>query len=91
MQQFRIVLVFILVSTFVMSAFSKVSEAEAEKAKQQEEDRLCAIYTKKLDMYKKTMRSDPFALDSYDNYKEKQDKYCLSAEQNTTEQNQTVQ
>ena len=91
MQQFRLMLVFILLSTFAMSGFSKASEDEAAKAKQQEADRLCAMYTKKLDMYKKTMRSDPFALDSYDNYKEKKEKYCLSAEQNTTEQNQTVQ
>ena len=91
MQQFRIVLVFILVSTFAMSGFFKASEEEAEKVKQQEQDRLCAIYTKKLDMYKKSMRDDPFALSTYDNYKKRQDKYCLSAEQNTTEQNQTVQ
>jgi hypothetical protein len=79
MKPLIIVLTMMIFSSFAVSGFFKSDEEQKEKDTQKEKARLCSIYTKKTEKYKETMRDDDFALHTYDNYKKRQDKYCLDS------------
>jgi len=74
-----------LVSTFLMADMGGWSqETEEEKAQKVEQERLCKVYTGKVEDYKKTMRDDELAQATLNNYVRLQTKYCATSENNTT-------
>ena len=69
-----------LVSTFAFSGFFNAEDqAEAEKAKKAEAERLCKVFTMKAENYKKTMRHDEYAQKTLANYLAKEKKFCSEA------------
>ncbi|HFQ61866.1 MAG TPA: hypothetical protein ENK39_06155 [Epsilonproteobacteria bacterium] len=78
----------VLTTTYIMAGMDGWSqdETEAEKAAKMEKERLCNVYTKKVDTYKKTMRNDELAQATLANYVRLQGKYCedIQKDQNTS-------
>jgi hypothetical protein len=78
-----------LTTTYIMAGMDGWSQDkdEAEKAAEIEKDRLCTVYIKKVNDYKKTMRNDELAQATLANYVRLQNKYCDGAEKdkNTSE------
>jgi len=67
-----------LTTTYIMAGMGgwTQEEDESEKAAKIEKERLCTVYTKKVDTYKKTMREDELAQATLANYVRLQNKYC---------------
>jgi len=65
-----------LVSTFAMSGFFNKAKVEKEQAQKAEAQRLCKIYTTKIEKYKETMRDDALAEATLANYVRVETKYC---------------
>lgn len=69
-----------LISTFSMGGFFNNSEDNAAKAKYAENERLCKIFTAKVDKYKSTMRDDVLAKASLASYEHRAEIFCKKAE-----------
>ena len=66
-----------LMSTFAMSGFTNEAEIKAiETAK--ENDRLCQIFTNKVETYKSTMRNDSLAEATLVSYEDRMDSFCAA-------------
>ena len=64
-----------LMSAYAMSGFTNEAEMKAiETAK--ENDRLCKIFTKKVDAYESTMRNDALAEATLVSYKQRKSAFC---------------
>ena len=64
-----------LMSVYAMSGFTNEAEIKAiETAK--ENDRLCKIFTKKVDTYASTMRNDALAEATLVSYKQRKSAFC---------------
>lgn len=64
-----------LMSAYAMSGFTNEAEMKAiETAK--ENDRLCKIFTKKVDTYESTMRNDALAEATLVSYKQRKSAFC---------------
>ena len=64
-----------LMSVYAMSGFTNEAEIKAiETAK--ENDRLCTIFTKKVETYESTMRDDSLAEATLVSYKKRKDTFC---------------
>ena len=68
-----------LISTFSMGGFFN-SEDEAVKAKYAENERLCKIFTAKVEKYKADMRDDVLAAASLASYEHRAEIFCKKAE-----------
>jgi len=76
-------MLFVLVSSLAMCGWTQ-DDKESEKAAKAEAQRLCKVYTAKVEDYKKTMRDDELAQATLNNYVRLQTKYCATSENNTT-------
>lgn len=66
-----------LISTLAMSGFTNKSEIETiETAK--ENNRLCKIFTDKVETYKSTMRNDGLAEATLASYEKRKDSFCAA-------------
>jgi len=78
----KYILFFTLISTFAFSGFYDSKEDTAsKKSKYVENERLCKIFTKKVKVYKSTMRDDDLAASTLSSYEYRADIYCKKAEE----------
>ena len=80
------VLLLALLSSFIfaegmMGGWNNSNEEAEAKAQRAEQARLCTVYTKKIEKYKKTMRDDELAQATLNNYVRLQTKYCDAAKE----------
>ena len=68
-----------IMTTFAMSGFINETEINAQN-KAKENDRLCKIFTTKVEKYKSTMRNDGLADATLDSYEKRMDSYCSSTD-----------
>ena len=68
-----------LISTFSLGGFFN-SEDEAVKAEYAENERLCKIFTAKVEKYKVNMRDDVLARASLASYEHRAEIFCKKAE-----------
>jgi len=68
-----------LISTFSMGGFFNI-EDEAAKEKYAENERLCKIFTAKVEKYKTDMRDDVLAAASLASYEHRAEIFCKKAE-----------
>jgi hypothetical protein len=68
-----------LVSTFALSGFYNDDNSES-KSEYTENERLCKIFTKKVDEYKKSIRDDVLAAASLASYEHRAEIFCKKAE-----------
>jgi len=73
----RIVFLNLLLASVVMAGFFN-EEAESEKAQQLENARLCKLFTKKIEEYKKSMRSDILAKTTLASYEHRASLFCAN-------------
>ena len=76
----RKVLLLAIMSSFIMgndmSGWNNSEDEAAVKAQQEEQARMCTLYTDKIKKYKETMRDDELAQATLNNYVRLQGKYC---------------
>jgi len=76
----RKVLLLAIMSSFIMgndmSGWNNSEDEAAVKAQQEEQARMCTLYTDKIKKYKETMRDDELAQATLNNYVRFQEKYC---------------
>lgn len=94
------IILFILVTIFSFAGFFNETD-EADKTQYIENERLCTIFKKKVELYRKNMRDDILAKASLESYKNRAELFCKKAktfkndmntssmEINTTEQNRS--
>lgn len=92
------IILFMLVTFFTYAGFFNDSD-EVDKANYIENERLCTLFKKKVEVYKKNMRDDVLAKASLESYKQRAELFCKKAntfkkdinttvmDMNTTEQN----
>ena len=69
-----------LLSTFALSGFYSDDNSGA-KAEYAENERLCKIFTAKVEKYKETMRDDVLATASLASYEHRAEIFCRKAEE----------
>jgi len=75
-------LLIILISTFAFSGFyDSADEADAKKAEYAENERLCTMFTAKVEKYKTTMRDDVLAVATLASYEHRAEIFCKKAEE----------
>ena len=67
-----------LFATVVMAGFFN-EEAQSQKAQRLENERLCKLFTKKVEDYKKTMRDDVLAKTTLASYEHRRSLFCGKA------------
>lgn len=76
------ILLMTLISTFAFSGFYESSdEAASKKADYTENERLCKIFTAKVEKYKSNMREDGLAAASLASYEHRAEIFCKKAEE----------
>jgi hypothetical protein len=83
----KILIMNLLLASVLMAGFFN-DEQQGEKAEMLENERLCKLFTKKVEDYKKTMRDDILAKTTLASYKHRASLFCAKAkgkETNTTE------
>ncbi len=76
------ILLIVFISTFAFSGFyDSPDESESKKAEYAENDRLCKMFSKKVEEYKKTMRDDELAAKTLISYEHRAEIYCKKAEE----------
>jgi len=73
-------LLIIAISTFSFSGFYN-DDAEKNKAKYAENERLCKIFTAKVEKYESDIREDALAKASLASYKHRAELFCKKAEE----------
>ena len=74
------IILILLVSTFASSGFYNEESAVA-KAEYAENERLCKIFTAKVEKYKESMRDDVLAAASLASYEHRAEIFCKKAEE----------
>lgn len=74
------VLLFALITTYVFSGFFNEQGAK-NKAEYIENDRLCKIFTQKVEKYKSHLRNDVLATASLASYEYRAELFCKKAEE----------
>ena len=74
----KILVLNILLASVVMAGFYN-NEAQGEKAEMIENERLCKLFTKKVEDYKKHMRDDILAKKTLASYEHRASLFCAKA------------
>jgi len=74
------IILFALISTSVFSGFFN-EEGAKNKAEYIENDRLCKLFTKKVEKYKSNLRDDMLAIASLASYEYRAELFCKKAEE----------
>ena len=76
------ILLTVIISTFAFSGFyDSADEAASKKSEFIENDRLCKLFTKKVEAYKKTIRDDVLATATLASYEHRAKIFCKKAEE----------
>ncbi len=76
------ILLIILISTFAFSGFyDSKDETDSKKAEYVENERLCKIFTAKVEKYKSEIRDDVLAAASLASYEHRAEIFCKKAEE----------
>lgn len=76
------ILLISLISTFAFSGFyDSTDETDSKKAEYTENERLCKIFTAKVDKYKADIRDDVLAAASLASYEHRAEIFCKKAEE----------
>ncbi len=76
------ILLIILISTFAFSGFyDSKDETDSKKAEYAENERLCKIFTAKIEKYKSEIRDDVLAAASLASYEHRAEIFCKKAEE----------
>jgi hypothetical protein len=76
------ILLVTLISTFAFSGFyDSADDAASKKAEYAENERLCKIFTAKVEKYKIDMRDDGLAAASLASYEQRAEIFCKKAEE----------
>jgi len=76
------ILLITLISTFAFSGFyDNTDEAASKKAEYAENERLCKIFTAKVEKYKNDIRDDVLAAASLASYEHRAEIFCKKAEE----------
>ena len=76
------ILLITLISTFAFSGFyDTADERDSKKAEYAENERLCKIFTAKVEKYKADMRDDVLATASLASYEHRAEIFCKKAEE----------
>ena len=71
-----------LISTFAFSGFyDSTDETDSKKAEYAENERLCKIFTAKVEKYKSEIRDDVLAAASLASYEHRAEIFCQKAEE----------
>lgn len=74
-------LLVVFMSTFAFSGFyGNTDEAALKKSEYVENERLCKMFTKKVEVYKSGMRDDELAAATLASYQHRADIYCKKVE-----------
>ena len=74
------IILFALITTSAFSGFFNEQGAK-NKAEYIENDRLCKLFTKKVELYKKNLRNDVLAAASLASYEYRAELFCKKAEE----------
>ncbi|MDY0401844.1 hypothetical protein [Sulfurovum sp.] len=72
----RILIATLLMVSSLLAGFFGSETKEAEEMKQQEDQRLCKLFTEKAEKYREKMRNDDFAAATLESYKKRAEIYC---------------
>jgi hypothetical protein len=76
------ILLTVFLSTFALSGFyDSTDDAASKKSEYAENERLCKIFTKKVEDYKSTMRDDVLATATLASYEHRAVIFCKKAEE----------
>jgi len=76
------ILLIVFLSTFAFSGFyDSADESTAKKSEYAENERLCKMFTKKVEDYKSTMRDDVLATATLASYEHRAEIFCKKAEE----------
>ncbi|MDM5271855.1 hypothetical protein PGH07_06670 [Sulfurovum sp. zt1-1] len=72
----RIFIAALLIASSLFAGFFESDTKQAEEMQQQEDQRLCKLFTDKVKIYQENMRSDELAAATLDSYKKRAEIYC---------------
>lgn len=72
----RIFIAALLIASSLFAGFFESDTKKADEMKQQENQRLCKLFTDKVEKYKEDMRSDELAAATLESYKKRAEIYC---------------
>jgi len=76
------ILLTVFLSTFALSGFyDSTDDSASKKSEYTENNRLCKIFTKKVEDYKSTMRDDVLAAATLASYEHRAEIFCRKAEE----------
>jgi len=76
----KYIIMFVFITTVSFSGFFNEKNSKAE-ATYLENDRLCKLFTKKVEKYQKNMRDDVLAKASLESYKYRAELFCKKAKE----------
>lgn len=72
----KIFIATLLMASTLFAGFFESDTQKTDKMKQQENERLCKLFTDKAETYRETMRSDDLAFATLESYKKRAEVYC---------------
>lgn len=75
----KILIVTLLMASSLFAGFFESDTKKADEMKQQENERLCKLFTEKAETYRETMRSDDLAFATLESYRKRAEIYCSKA------------
>lgn len=72
----RVLFATLLMVSSLVAGFFESDTKEAEKIQQQEDQRLCKLFTDKAEKYRENMRNDDLAVATLESYKKRAEIYC---------------
>ena len=72
----RIFIATLLIASSLFAGFFESDTKQAEEMKKQENERLCKLFTDKVEKYRENMRNDDLAAATLESYKKRAEIYC---------------
>lgn len=72
-------LAILFLATSMQAGFFKAEETQESMKAQNENQRLCQLFTEKAETYKKTMREDDLAKKTLESYEKRASIYCVKS------------
>ncbi|MFT7879491.1 MAG: hypothetical protein ABXS91_03765 [Sulfurimonas sp.] len=72
----KIFIATLLIASTLFAGFFESDTKKADEVKQQENERLCKLFTEKAETYRETMRSDDLAFSTLESYQKRAEIYC---------------
>lgn len=75
----RVFLTILFLASSMQAGFFKQEDTQESMKAQNENQRLCKLFTEKAETYKKTMREDDLAKKTLESYEKRADIYCVKS------------